>query len=75
LNNSNLGRLGKAKVNINTARSGELDQLTGIGPALAERIIDYRNEHGKFNNISELKQVSGIGTNKFEEIKEHIAIK
>lgn len=75
LNNSSLGTgLAKGKVNINTAGRGDLDQLKGIGPALAERIIEYRNEHGKFNNISELKQVSGIGTKKFEEIKEQITI-
>lgn len=72
-NNSSTG-LGKGRVNLNTAGSGDLDRLKGIGPALAERIIEYRNEHGKFNNISELKQVSGIGAKKFEEIKEQITI-
>ena len=75
LSNSSLGTgLAKGKVNINTAGSGDLDQLKGIGPALAERIIEYRNEHGRFNNISELKQVSGIGTKKFEEMQEQITI-
>ncbi len=62
------------KINLNTANAAALDRLPGIGPALAQRIIEYRKEHGKFKNISELLQVSGIGQKKFDELKDRITI-
>ncbi len=62
------------KVNINTANSEKLQTLTGIGKATATKIIDYRNEHGNFKNIEELKNVSGIGDSKFNSIKNDICI-
>jgi len=60
------------KVNINTANENELESLTGIGEATAKKIIDYRNENGKFSRIEDIKNVKGIGENKFEDIKDSI---
>ena len=62
------------KVNINTADSTELQTLTGIGESRAQAIIDYREEHGRFNSIEDIKNISGIGDKMFEKIKEHITI-
>lgn len=63
------------KVNINTATQEELDTLPGIGPSTASKIIDYREQNGKFNSIEEIKEVSGIGDAKYEKIKDSITIK
>ena len=63
------------KVNINTASQEELDTLPGIGPSIASKIIDYREQNGKFNSIEEIKEVSGIGEAKYEKIKDSITIK
>lgn len=62
----------KVKVNINTASQTELETLTGIGPSIAERIIQYRKENGGFKKIEELKNVSGIGEDKFESIRDEV---
>ena len=62
------------KININTATKEELDTLPGIGESTAQKIINYRKENGKFSNIEELKEVSGIGDSKFENIKDLICI-
>ena len=64
-----------ARVNINTAAAEELETLDGIGPALAQRIIDYRAENGDFAEISDIMKVSGIGSAKFEKLREHITVK
>ncbi|WP_424910661.1 helix-hairpin-helix domain-containing protein [Thermovenabulum sp.] len=60
------------RININTADETELDKLPGIGPSLAKRIIDYRNTHGPFKKIDEIKNVAGIGDKKFQDIKDLI---
>jgi competence protein ComEA len=60
------------KVNINTADSAALDSLPGIGPALAQRIIDYRQEHGPFARLEDLMEVSGIGPGTFEKLRDLI---
>lgn len=63
------------KVNINTADKDTLSEnLTGIGPAIAERIISYRNHYGGFQTINELKNVKGIGDKIFEKIKDNITV-
>jgi competence protein ComEA len=67
--------LDDGKVNINKADINELDSLPGIGPATAQKIIDYRAEHGPFKSIDEIKNVSGIGEKKFENIKEKIKVR
>ena len=62
------------KVNINTANQSELDSLPGIGPSIAQKIIDYREENGNFKNIEELQNVKGIGDAKYEEIKDMVTV-
>ena len=56
------------KVNLNTAGVDELDGLPGIGEVLAQRIVDYRTEHGPFHSLDELANVSGIGKSVIERI-------
>ena len=63
------------KININTANQSDLESLPGIGPSTATKIINYRNENGKFKSIEDLKEVSGIGESKFNKIKELICVK
>lgn len=60
------------KININSADETELDKLSGIGEAMAQRIIRYREENGPFETIEEIMKVSGISEKKFEDIKEFI---
>lgn len=62
------------KVNINTASQTELETLPGIGPSTAFKIIEYRKENGKFQNIEEIKKVNGIGENKYNKIKQLIKV-
>lgn len=63
-----------SKVNINKANIDELKNLPGVGDALAQRIITYRNEIEKFKNIEDLKNVSGIGEKKYDSLKEYIDV-
>ena len=63
-----------AKININTANATILQTLSGIGPVLSEKIIEYRNQNGLFGVIDDIKDVSGIGEKKFEGIKDLICI-
>ena len=65
----------QGKININTATQEELESLPGIGEATALKIIDYRNKSGKFSKIEDIKEVRGIGENKFEKIKDLICVK
>ncbi len=61
-------------VNINTAGIDQLDGLPGIGPATANKILDYRQEHGLFKTKEEIMEVSGIGDAKFAQIKDLITV-
>lgn len=61
-------------ININTATIQELDSLPGVGEATANKIINYREEKGRFNSIEEIKNVNGIGDKKYEELKTLISI-
>jgi competence protein ComEA len=62
------------KVDLNTATLAQLDGLPGIGPALAQRIIDYRTAHDGFRSVDELREVSGIGEAKFSQIKDLVTV-
>lgn len=62
------------KININTADATELDKLPGIGPARAADIIDYRQSHGGFSSIEEIKNINGIGDKTFENMKDLITV-
>ena len=62
-------------ININKATTDDFEKLPGIGTSLATRIVKYREENGKFKNIEDIKNVSGIGENKFEQIKDLISVK
>lgn len=63
-----------SKVNINTATQTQLETLPGIGKSTALKIINYRNEKGKFKSIEDIKQVDGIAENKFNKIKDLIEV-
>jgi competence protein ComEA len=62
-------------VNVNAATAPELDLLPGIGPALAQNIIDYRQAHGPFASLEDLLDVPGIGPAKLEQIRDLIVLR
>jgi comEA protein len=62
------------RVNINQDSAGQIEQLPGIGPGIAARIIEYRVSNGRFESIETLKKVKGIGTKKLEQIKKFIVL-
>lgn len=61
-------------VNINTAEQLQLESLPGIGPVLAERIVSYRQQHGPFKVLADLKKVSGIGEKRYQDLESLITI-
>lgn len=61
-------------VNINSGTSEELQSLTGIGPSMASRIIEYREQNGGFKTVEDLKNVSGIGDRTFEKLKDKVCV-
>jgi len=65
---------GKAKVNINSAGLNELQSLPRIGPKLAQRILDYRKEHGPFKRVEDLLKVKGIGEKMFRNFKDLVTV-
>lgn len=64
-----------SKININKAGQAELETIPGIGPSTALKIVTYREENGKFKSIEDIKNVSGIGDAKYEQMKEYITVK
>ncbi|WP_410483240.1 ComEA family DNA-binding protein [Streptomyces sp. ST1015] len=57
-------------VSLGTATLEQLDALPGVGPVLAQHILDYRTQHGGFRSVDELRQVNGIGERRFSELRE-----
>lgn len=73
-NNVSVIKNNNSKININTANMSELKQITGIGESTANKIIDYRENVGKFKKIEDIKEVKGIGDAKYESLKNKITI-
>ena len=71
---SSSARSSDGKININTADSSQLQELNGVGPATAEKIINYRKQNGRFQSIEDIKNVSGIGDKTYEKLKDHIRV-
>jgi competence protein ComEA len=61
-------------VNLNTATAEELGTLDGVGPATAQKILVYRQEHGGFGSVDELDQVPGIGEKRLAALREHVTV-
>lgn len=66
------GGVGKAPISLGSATAEQLDQLEGIGPTLAKRIIEYRTKHGGFRSVQDLRQVDGIGEKRFAALKDAV---
>lgn len=64
----------EGKIAINSADENELQKLTGIGPAKAKAILSYREEHGPFQKVEDLLEISGIGEKTLEKIKEQVSL-
>jgi len=63
------------KININTAEAAVLEELPGIGPVLAERIVAYRVANGPFSSVDDLAAVSGIGEKKLDQLREYVCVR
>ena len=59
-------------ISLNTATVAQLDELEGVGPATAQKILDWRKQHGGFKSVEDLQQISGIGPKRFESLKDKV---
>ncbi|OQX86138.1 hypothetical protein B6D60_06745 [candidate division KSB1 bacterium 4484_87] len=62
------------RININTASADEMVNLPRVGPVLAKRIVDYREQHGYFDSVEELIRVKGIGKKRLEKLKPFVFV-
>ncbi len=67
---SDAGAAPTAPVSLNTGTAEQLNTLPGVGPVLAQHIIDYRTQHGGFRSVNELRQVNGIGDRRFADLRD-----
>jgi len=65
---------GSGVIDLNTADASALEALPGIGPVLAERIIAWRTEHGRFTSVDELGEVSGIGDKLLSQVRDRVGV-
>lgn len=63
-----------ALLDLNTATAQDFDALPGIGPVLADRIVSWRTEHGRFGSVDQLREVSGIGESKYQSLKAKVRV-
>jgi competence protein ComEA len=63
-----------AQLDLNTATLEQFDQLPGVGPVLAQRIVDYRTQHGAFRSVDQLQEVTGIGERRYAELKDLVRV-
>jgi competence protein ComEA len=61
-------------VNLNTATADQLDQLPGVGPVTAQKIIDWRTQHGRFDSPEELEEVDGIGPKTYADLAPMVTV-
>ena len=64
----------KELISVNTASAPELERLPGIGPVLAQRIVEFREQNGPFQRFEDLLEVEGIGPSKLESLQEHVEV-
>ena len=62
------------KININTASASDLEAIRGIGPKTAEKIVEYRQEHGRFKRVEDIMKVNGIKEKGLEKIKIYLTV-
>lgn len=62
------------QINLNTATSEQLQELDGVGPSTAQKIINYRKEHGGFSSVDELREVSGIGEKRLMALRDRLKV-
>ena len=73
LSGSKLLTLNK-KINLNTATIADLEAIRGIGPSTAEKIVDYRQRHGRFKRVEDIMKVKGIKEKGFEKVRRYLTV-
>jgi competence protein ComEA len=64
-----------AKIDLNAASTSQLDDLPGVGEVTAQRIVEWRGEHGRFTSVEQLRQVDGIGDTRFARLKDLVVVR